>query len=121
MAKVACCWLVVMSGFPVGSWIGPLHSGTLKQRVEAAGALQSGQVIEATDVDVPDIDLRNRTAPGPVHHFDAAVGLEIDPDLFDVGHASPVEQLFGPVAKGTDGGAIHADLGHRLNVRVTFS
>jgi hypothetical protein len=67
-----------------------------------------------------DIDLRHSAAAGPLHHFIAALGLQVDPHLLDVRDALARQQLLGAYAVGTDGGRIHQNLGHVGSVIRTF-
>src|SRR5690606_2868838 len=86
----------------------PLFS---QQRIEPAGEVQRAQIVETADMAVVDIDLRHRTAAGPLHHDDALLGLEIDAYL---GHADPLarQQPLRIQAVRAVGAGVHDDVGH---------
>src|SRR5687768_12434440 len=85
-----------------------------EQRVEAAGAIERGEVVVAADVPLTDVDLRDGAPAGALHHFLAARGLEVDADLLDLGHALRLEQPLGHQAERAHARRIHHDLRHRL-------
>src|SRR6187551_2910002 len=67
-----------------GSWPG-------EERIQAAGAVEGGQVVVTADMACAHVDLRHGAPAGPFHHFLAPFGLEVDAHLFDLGHALGLE------------------------------
>jgi len=64
-----------------------LGSGGGQQRLEATCFVQSGQIVESTDVSLTNIDLRYGTALRLRHHFLAPGGIKIDSNLVNFGNA----------------------------------
>src|SRR5687768_13561041 len=71
--------------------IGLGASGCGEQRIEPARAVECGEVVVAADVALAHVDLRHGAAAGALHHFLAALGLEVDADLLDLAHALRLE------------------------------
>src|SRR5947209_7367742 len=59
-------------------------SGGGEQRVEAARAIERGEVVVAAHVAVAHVDLRHRAPAGALHHLLAAGRLQVDADLLDL-------------------------------------
>jgi hypothetical protein len=92
-------------------------SGFRKQRFESAGTIQLGQIVEATDVDIPDKDLRHRPPFGSLGHFQTSHGIEIHPYFVDVPYSPTRKQTFRHHTKRTKGGTVHRYLGHKNSLR----
>ena len=65
-----------------GSCLGPGGRSASQQRIELAGAVEGGEVVEAADVGIADEDLRHRPPPAGAREHDVALGgVEIDANL----------------------------------------
>src|SRR5688572_19255760 len=106
MLKTCCCSLIAVV-LPVA-----LRSSRGEQLVELPGAVEGGQLVEAAHVPVPDVDLGHRAASRFLHHFRAALGLQVDADLVDGGYTLRAQQPLGHLAERADARAVHRDLGH---------
>jgi hypothetical protein len=70
-----------------------------EQRVELAGAVERGQVVEAADVPIADPDLRHRATAAALDHLVAPLGVRHDVDL-GPGLSLRCEQALRAVAVG---------------------
>src|SRR6266850_2285688 len=108
------CWLMILVLLVDGSAGVAACAGALsvEHRLELSGLVQCGQIVEAPDVEVVEVDLRYGAAPAPLHHFRTPRRLQVDADFFDFRHAFGGEQPFRGNAVGTPGRAVHADPRH---------
>jgi len=80
--------------------------------IKATCPIQRCQIVETTHVRLSDINLRHRPAIRSRHHGIPLFRVEINPDLFDLGHTFTVKQLLSPDAIRAYGCAIHENFGH---------
>src|SRR5471032_2225387 len=64
------------------------YSGSLKQRHQAAFAIERGQIVVTANMRLADKHLRHRTAPRTRHHFFTPGRITVDQHLLDVFHAA---------------------------------
>src|SRR5665213_293474 len=88
------------------------RSGRRQQGIEAAGAIERGEVVIAADVALAYVDLRHGAPTGALHHLLAARGLEVDAHLLDLRDPLGLEQALGHQAVGTGTGRVHGHAGH---------
>src|SRR6185436_15149162 len=74
--------------------------------------IKGGQIVEAADVEVVDVDLRHGAPPGSANHFRAPRRLHVDTNFFDFHHALCGQQPFRSETVRTPGRAVHADPRH---------
>src|SRR5215468_5570377 len=79
--------------------------------VELARCVETRQVLETTDVPLPDPDLRHGRAAGALDHFGAPCGLVLDVHLFPL-LALRREQALGHPAVGAPRCRVQEDPGH---------
>src|SRR5487761_2550054 len=110
MPNVGCCvWSIFVPVIESKT----LRSGLAQQqRIELAGAIERGQIVETADVNLADIDLRHGAPAGFLYHLVAACRVEVDADFLDLGDAFRLEQHLGALTERTHGGAVHADRRH---------
>jgi hypothetical protein len=87
-------------------------SSRLQQRHQTAFGVQGHQIVTAAHMRVANEDLRHRTPARDFHHVGACLGVGVDADFFNLGHAFGVEQLLGSNAIRANGGGVHLDGGH---------
>src|SRR5512141_2313588 len=106
MPNIGCCcgsfiWVPLVEG---SGW---QSSGlAAQQRLELAGTIEGHQIVESTDVNFADIDLRHTAPACPFHPLAAPRRIAVDADLFDLGDAPGLEQHFGSLAVRADAGAV---------------
>jgi hypothetical protein len=94
----------------------------LEQGFEASATIQRNQIVAPSHVGLADEDLWHRATSGDGHHVFTLLGIGVDADLFDVGHAFGFEDLLGTDAVRANGGGVHLDGGHEgLQKAVGFS
>src|SRR5687767_3312178 len=83
-----------------------------EERIEAARAVERGEVVVSADVALADVDLRDGAPSRALHHLLAALGLEVDAHLLDF-DALRLEQPLGHEAERAHAGRVHQHLRHR--------
>src|SRR5262252_9220650 len=121
-----CAWGSVMR-LPGGTKTQNYSKGTTsdlaallssEHRHEFPRSIQNDQVVIASDVHAADVDLRNGPSAGLLHHFRAALGVEVHAYFLDHPHPLGVQQPFSPDAVRANGGRIHH---YRRRHRQPFS
>src|SRR3954470_12349777 len=109
-----CGWLMERPCGKSGKKRRARRSGVGEQRVQAARAVERGEVVVPADVALADVDLRHGAASRALHHLLPLLGLEVDADLLDRLHALGLEQPLRHQAEGAYPGRIHQHPGHRV-------
>jgi hypothetical protein len=84
----------------------------LQQRQQTTLAVQGHQIIATTHMGFTNEDLGHGASPCEGHHALALGGLQVNTDLFYIGHTTRLQQLLGANAKGANGGGEHLDWRH---------
>ena len=87
-------------------------SACLQHRYEAATTVQCHQIIATTHMGLANEDLRDSAPARQAHHPVSLFGQKVDSHLLDMLDATSFEDLFGPVAIGTNSGGVHLDGWH---------
>src|SRR5690606_32576140 len=93
----------------------------VEQRHQTVGSIQRGQVIVAAYMGLAYVDLRHGAPARAFHHDGTLLGILVDADLLDFGHAALFEQHFSAYAIRAHGGAIHCYGSHsHLLINVSW-